>query len=202
MKLIPFACAIVLAILVAGCAQEQERASTTGEGDDMAAEAMSEEPAGSFILASPAFPRGGMIPPKYTCDGDNVSPPLAWSNAPEGTRSFALIMDDPDAAEVAGKVWVHWLLYNIPADARSLPEGIKRGVEQYPDARAGKGDSGDGYGGPCPPAGRTHGYHFKLYALDEDLDLKGGLLKAGLLNAIEGHVLGKAEVTGRYSRQG
>jgi Raf kinase inhibitor-like YbhB/YbcL family protein len=197
-KLVPFIFALSLSLVLSGCVGEQKPAGTK----EQAGEPMSEEPVDSFILASPAFPRGGMIPSKYTCDGDNVSPPLAWGDPPDGTASFALIMDDPDAAEVAGKVWVHWLLYNIPEDARSLPEGIKRDVPLYPNARAGKGDSGDGYGGPCPPAGRTHNYHFKLYALDEYLDLEGGLLKAGLLNAMEGHVLAKAEVTGQYSRQG
>jgi hypothetical protein len=154
-----------------------------------------------FEFASPAFQHGGMIPVKYTCDGDNISPPLAWGDPPEGTESLALVMDDPDAAEVAGKVWVHWLFYNLPADARSLPEGVGRGLALYPDARSGKGDSGDGYGGPCPPAGRLHSYHFKLYALDADLGLRGGLMKAGLLRAIEGHVLAKAELVGQYTRE-
>jgi Raf kinase inhibitor-like YbhB/YbcL family protein len=201
MRLISFACVIALALLAAGCVEEQEPAATSEAVSDVAAEVTSEEPTDSLILASPAFERGGMIPAKYTCDGDDVSPPLTWSDPPEGTESFALIMDDPDAVEVAGKVWVHWLLYNLPGDARSLPEGIKRDVALYPDARAGKGHSGDGYGGPCPPPGRLHNYHFKLYALDADLDLRGGLMKAGLLKAIEGHVLAKAEVAGRYSRQ-
>jgi Raf kinase inhibitor-like YbhB/YbcL family protein len=194
---------IALALLFVGCVEEREEAATPEKSGKPVAsvEAVPEEPAGSFILASPAFPRGGMIPAKYTCDGEGTSPPLTWTDPPDGTVSFALIMDDPDAAEVAGKVWVHWLLYNIPADARSLPEGLKRDVALYPDARAGKGHSGDGYGGPCPPPGRTHNYHFKLYALDEDLNLKGGLMKAGLLNAMDGHVLAKAEVAGQYSRQ-
>jgi Raf kinase inhibitor-like YbhB/YbcL family protein len=195
------ACAIVLlAFLFSGCVQEQDRAATSEGVDEVAADELSPERGDTFILASPAFARGGMIPAEYTCDGDDVSPPLAWTDPPEGTESFALIMDDPHAAEVAGKVWVHWLLYNLPGDARSLPGGLRRNVPSYPDARAGKGDSGDGYGGPCPPEGRTHTYHFKLYALDADLDLKGGLLKAGLLRAIEGHVLAKSELTGRYGR--
>lgn len=201
MKPISLVCVIAIAFLLSGCVEEREQAATSEGADEMVGEATPEEPAPTFILASPAFERGGMIPAKYTCDGDNVSPPLAWSDPPDGTESFALIMDDPDAAEVAGKVWVHWLLYNLPADARSLPEGIERDVALYPNARAGKGDSGDGYGGPCPPPGRLHNYHFKLYALDEDLDLRGGLRKAGLLTAIDGHVLAKAEASGQYSRQ-
>lgn len=201
MKLISFSCVIALAFLLSACVQEQEPATTSEAVDEAVPPETSEETAGTFILASPAFGRGGMIPAEYTCDGDNVSPPLAWTDPPEGTVGFALIMDDPDAAEVAGKVWVHWLIYNLPGDARSLPAGLKRDLPMYPDARAGKGDSGDGYGGPCPPKERIHNYHFKLYALDRDLNLRGGLMKAGLLSAIDGHVLAKAEMTGQYGRQ-
>lgn len=202
MKLISLISVIALGLLVGGCVGEQEEPSASRQEGEMALEETSAEPVTGFELESPAFGPGGMIPAVYTCDGDNVSPPLAWGDPPEGTQSFALVMDDPDAAEVAGKVWVHWLLYNLPADARSLPEGAGRDIALYPNARAGKGDSGDGYGGPCPPEGRLHHYHFKLFALDADLSLEGGLRKAGLLTAIDGHVLAKAELVGQYSRRG
>jgi Raf kinase inhibitor-like YbhB/YbcL family protein len=200
MKPILIVCLMGLA-LVAGCVGEQREAATSEGAGEPSANESAEAPVAAIALSSSAFEHGGMIPAKYTCDGDNTSPPLAWGDPPEGTVSFALVMDDPDAEEVAGKIWVHWLLYNLPGDARSLPGGLRRDVPTYPDARAGKGDSGDGYGGPCPPPGRLHSYHFKLYALDQDLDLRGGLLKAELLEVIEGHVLAKGELIGRYSRQ-
>jgi Raf kinase inhibitor-like YbhB/YbcL family protein len=197
MKTICLISLVALAFLTCGCGEEEPRPATTDEPPEPTVAGGGAE----FELTSAAFEHDGMIPAKHTCDGDNTSPPLAWTNPPDGTRGFALIMDDPDAEQVAGRVWVHWLFYNLPADARSLPEAVPRGLPLYPNARAGKGDSGDGYGGPCPPGGRTHGYHFKLYALDADLNLRGGMLKAELLEAIDGHVLARAELVGRYARQ-
>ena len=200
MKSICLVSLIALAFLAGGCAEEERRPAASEEQP----EAMSMEepaaPADGFELTSTAFEHGGMIPVRNTCDGENVSPPLAWIDPPEGTEGFALIMDDPDAEEVAGKVWVHWLFYDLPPDARSLPEAVPRDLPLYPNARAGKGDSGDGYRGPCPPRGQLHSYHFKLYALDADLNLRAGMLKAELLGAMDGHVLGKAELVGKYSR--
>lgn len=148
-------------------------------------------------LTSTAFTEGGTIPKKYTCDGADVSPPLEWDNVPEGTKSFALICDDPDAPM---GTWVHWVLFNLPADARSLPEAVPPDKELPSGARQGTNDFRKiGYGGPCPPGG-THRYYFKLYALDTTLDLPAGCTKAQLLRAMEGHVLAEGQLMGKYSR--
>lgn len=144
-------------------------------------------------LKSPAFPDGGRIPSRFTCDGANVSPPLEWSAVPSEAKALALILDDPDAPS---KVWVHWVLYNLPPEAGMLSEG-SRGLEAT--GREGRNDFGDlGYGGPCPPRGR-HRYRFRLYALDARLDLAEGCSKPDLLSAMEGHVLAEAELTGTYA---
>jgi Raf kinase inhibitor-like YbhB/YbcL family protein len=142
-------------------------------------------------LTSPAFNDSDPIPTLYSCDGDDVSPDLDWFGIPEGTKSLALIMDDPDAPV---GTWVHWVLFNIPADIPGLQQDISGvGVE-------GLNSWGrTGYGGPCPPGG-THRYFFKLYALDISLDLEEGADKAALLEAMEGHILGQAELMGTYTR--
>ena len=152
----------------------------------------------AFEVTSSAFVQGDPIPVKYTCDGDDTSPPLAWGDPPEGTASFALINDDPDAP--AG-TWVHWLLYNLPADARSLPEAVPADA-RLPDGSLHGQNSWRrlGYGGPCPPSG-THRYFFKLYALDTALNLASGADKQATLKAMEGHILGQAELMGVYSRK-
>ncbi len=153
-----------------------------------------------FILTSDAFGRMEEIPSKYTSDGENLSPPLAWSGAPPGTKSFALVVDDPDAP---GNVWVHWVLYNIPAGAKVLPEGAGNGKAPLPEGAAeGLNDWGrKGYGGPSPPSGR-HRYFFKLYALDTVLSLPAPPTKAALEEAMKGHVLAEAELVGTYKRKG
>ncbi len=154
----------------------------------------------AFILTSAALKDGATIPGKYTCDGVDVSPPLAWSGAPAGTRSFALIADDPDAP---GGTWVHWVLYNLPAEVSELPENIAK-VESLDlgGARQGRNDfRRPGYGGPCPPPGPAHRYFFKLYALDMRLELKAGAQKKDVEAAMEGHVLGSAQLMGTYARQ-
>jgi Raf kinase inhibitor-like YbhB/YbcL family protein len=152
----------------------------------------------AFELTSTAFVHGESIPRKYSCDGEDISPPLAWSDPPAGTQSFALTFDDPDAP--AG-VWVHWLLFNIPADARALPDGVPADAE-LPDGSLNGVNSWRrmGYGGPCPPGG-THRYVFKLHALDTMLDLEAGASKKELLQAMEGHILAQAELMGPYTRQ-
>jgi len=151
-----------------------------------------------FELTSSAFKQGESIPRKYTCDGDDVSPPLAWGDPPQGTQSFALINDDPDAPV---GTWVHWVLYNLPAGARSLSERVPSDAELADGSRNGQNSWRRlGYGGPCPPGG-THRYFFKLYALDTTLDLAPGANKKQLLQAMEGHVLGQAELMGVYSRK-
>ena len=151
-----------------------------------------------FELTSPGFAHEESIPSKYTCDGEDVSLPLQWGDPPQGTRGFALIMDDPDAP--AG-TWVHWVLYGLPADARALPEGVAPDAELTGGGRHGENSWGRlGYGGPCPPSG-THRYFFKLYALDAALDMDSGVSKEQLLQATEGHILAQAELMGTYSRK-
>ena len=160
--------------------------------------AVPEVQAMSFEIHSPAFEQGGSIPARYTCDGDDVSPPLAWSGAPAGTKSLALIVDDPDAPDPAAPrmVWVHWVLYNLPADSQGLPEGVSA---LPPGTREGLNDwKRTGWGGPCPPVGR-HRYFFKLYALDKVLPDLGHPTKSELLRAMEGHVLGEAVLMGTYA---
>jgi len=149
-------------------------------------------------VSSPAFQEGDRIPTEYTCEGRNVSPPLAWSELPAGTQSSALIVDDPDAP---GAVFTHWVLFNIPSDSRELPEAVPTQAELPSGALQGKNDFGRiGYGGPCPPPGRPHRYRFTLYALDQPLDLKAGVSKKQLLDAMQGHILAQAQLTGTYQR--
>ena len=148
-------------------------------------------------LTSPAFNEGEMIPRKYTCDDQDISPPMAWSGVPEGTQIFALISDDPDAPM---GTWVHWVYYDIPADRTELPENISPDKKPALGGTQGKNDFGRiGYGGPCPPGG-IHRYFFKLYALDTLFGLAAGITKGELLKAMEGHILEEARLMGKYSR--
>jgi Raf kinase inhibitor-like YbhB/YbcL family protein len=148
-------------------------------------------------LQSPAFKEGEFIPSRFTCDGENISPQLSWSGTPEGTKTFALVIEDPDAPD---GTFVHWVIYNIPStiknlsegiNSQSLPEGVKQGTNHF-----GEND----YGGPCPPSG-IHRYFFKLYALDSEIEIKAGAGKRDLLKAIEGHILAEAQLMGKYERQ-
>jgi len=149
-------------------------------------------------LTSSAFREGESIPKQYTGDGADVSPPLAWDSVPEGVKSFALICDDPDAPR---GTWVHWTLYDLPPEARSLAENTPRTRTLANGARQGLNDSGKiGYAGPYPPSG-THRYYFKLYALDARVNRDPGLTKAHLLQAMQGHILAEAQLMGRYSRR-
>ncbi len=151
----------------------------------------------TISITSTAFTDGEMIPRDYTCDGRNISPPLAFADVPEGAKSLAIIVDDPDAPM---GTWVHWVLYNIPntvsgvpagiASDRVLPNGAHHGINSF---------SKFGYGGPCPPSG-THRYYFKLYALDTELMQEPGLSKDELLKAMQGHVLAEGQLMGRYKR--
>lgn len=148
-------------------------------------------------ISSPAFADGEMIPREYTCDGKDISPPLAWTGVPQGTKSLALIADDPDAP--AG-TWVHWVIFNLPADGDGLSEAVSSEKNLADGSRQGINDFRRiGYGGPCPPGG-THRYYFKLYALDKALELSSGAGKKELLRAMTGHVLGEAVLMGRYRR--
>ena len=148
-------------------------------------------------IKSPAFVPGGKIPRKYTCDGMDISPPLAWTSGPEGTKTFALICDDPDAPM---GTWVHWVLFNLPADIIEFRENVPSEKELESGAKQGMNDFRKiGYGGPCPPGG-THRYFFKLYALDTEINLEAGATKPELLKAMEDHILAEGQLIGRYER--
>ena len=148
-------------------------------------------------LRSTAFKEGGMIPGQYTCDGKDISPPLAWESVPDDTKSIALICDDPDAPM---GTWVHWMLYNLPTNINELPEKIPPQKILENGAKQGTNDFRNiGYGGPCPPGG-THRYYFKIYALDSVLTLEAGATKTKLLKAMEGHILAKGQFMGKYKR--
>lgn len=149
-------------------------------------------------LESSAFSANSMIPSRYTCDGVDSSPPLSWDEPPAETHSLALICDDPDAPM---GTWVHWVLYDIPPTTRQLPEQVPAQAQVAGAGNQGRNDFGKlGYGGPCPPGG-THRYFFKLYALDQMLNLKAGATKAEVEKAMQGHILENAELVGRYTRQ-
>lgn len=180
--------AICVALVMAGCGPKSSPTALPEEGGQVM----------TMQLTSSAFSQGDPIPTKYTCDGDDVSPPLAWGDPPQGTASFVLINDDPDAPV---GTWVHWVLYNLPANARSMPEAVPSDAELPDGSRNGQNSWRRlGYGGPCPPGG-THRYFFKLYALDTVLDLASGANKEEVLKAMEGHILGQAELMGVYSRK-
>jgi Raf kinase inhibitor-like YbhB/YbcL family protein len=149
---------------------------------------------GTMKLTSPAFSHNESIPAQYTCDGTNISPALEWSEIPTNTKSFALIVDDPDAP---AKVWVHWIVYNIPATMNKLPENVHIGSFMQ---GATDFDGKQNYGGPCPPSG-THHYHFTLYALDTMLDLSDSVTKEKLLTAMHGHILEQTTLIGTYQRK-
>jgi Raf kinase inhibitor-like YbhB/YbcL family protein len=149
-------------------------------------------------VTSSAFSQGEAIPVKYTKDGEDHSPPLVWSMPPGGTASVAVICDDPDAPR---GTWVHWVLFNLPGDQRSLDEGIPAKGALADGSLQGKNDFGDlGYGGPSPPPGKPHRYFFKVYALDTRLALREGATKDQLLAAMRGHVLSDGELMGTYQR--
>lgn len=152
----------------------------------------------AFEIKSSAFQHEGDIPRKYTCDGADVSPPLNWTSPPRGTKSLALICDDPDAPV---GTWVHWVLFGLPPETRELPEGIPTDKVIPNGGKQGINDFGNiGYGGPCPPPGPAHRYFFKLYALDAEPDLKPGATKKELVKAMDKHILAQAELMGRYRR--
>ena len=152
----------------------------------------------ALTLSSSAFKAGAEIPKQYTCEGADTSPALSWSGAPGGTKTFALIADDPDAPV---GTWVHWVLYDLPGDTTELPQGVPSDERLRSGAKHGVNDFHRvGYGGPCPPPGKPHRYFFKLYALDSVTNLKPRATKADVLRAIEGHVLAQAELMGTYKR--
>jgi Raf kinase inhibitor-like YbhB/YbcL family protein len=180
--------AITLTLLLCSC-KEAKQANLNAEGDKQIMD---------IKITSSAFAEGGMIPAKYTCDGADISPPLQWDAVPEGTKTVALISDDPDAPM---GTWVHWVLFNLPPDVKELPENVPPDETLSNGATQGTSSFQKiGYGGPCPPSG-THRYFFKLYALDADLDLDSSANKARLIKAMEGHIIGKGQLMGKYKRQ-
>jgi Raf kinase inhibitor-like YbhB/YbcL family protein len=149
-------------------------------------------------LESAAFKDGEIIPPRYTCVGENLSPPLHWTVPPAATKSFVIIVDDPNAPV---GTWLHWVIYDIPLDLRGLTEGIPAQDQLSNEAVQGLNDfKRIGYGGPCPPPGKAHRYYFRLYALDAVLNLKPRMTKAQVLAACKGHVLAEAQLMGRFAR--
>ncbi len=152
----------------------------------------------ALVVSSSAFQEGSEIPTKYTCEGQDVSPALTWSEPSAGAQSFTLIMDDPDAPV---GVFTHWVLFNLPVDSRGLPEAMPAQAQLPDGSLQGKNDFGKiGYGGPCPPPGRAHRYQFTLYALDKPLDLKAGASKKQVIDAMQGHILAWGRLTGTYQR--
>jgi hypothetical protein len=182
---------LIAVILLSACAP------STAEPAQAIDDPLAMEDAASIELTSPAFTEGQPIPERYTCNGENVSPALAWGEPPAGTQSFALIMDDPDAP---GGTWDHWVFFNISAFIRSLPEAFPSG-DTFPDgSMGGKNSWGNtGYGGPCPPSG-THRYVFKLYALDEVLAIPPGATRGELEKAMVGHILATGELMGTVTK--
>jgi Raf kinase inhibitor-like YbhB/YbcL family protein len=177
---IALSCLLCLGGLLAGCQATTPQVTQEGEAEM------------AIQITSAAFSEGGMIPKMYTCSGEDLSPPLAWSGVPQEAKSLALIMDDPDAP---GKVFVHWVLFNIPASAMELPEGMQgSGIPGVNNFRL------TGYNGPCPPSGQTHRYLFKIYALDQELKLTEGASKADVENAMVGHILASGQLMGKFKR--
>lgn len=153
---------------------------------------------GKMVIKSPDFKNGEAIPKMFTCEGEDISPKLEWENAPSGTKSFALICDDPDAPM---GTWVHWVIYNIPGDFKSLERNLPKKLKLENGILQGKNSwPKTGYNGPCPPPGKPHRYFFKLYALDTILNLKENATKEDLLSAMKGHILEEAETMGTYKR--
>ena len=187
-SLSPWGVALLSVVLVGACSP-----------DGGAPVPRSEEGGAMMIrLTSPAFQAGQPIPSRYTADGADVSPPLSWSGVPEGTRSLALVCDDPDAPR---GTWVHWVLYGLPPTVTELPEGVPADPTTPQGAKQGTNDFGRlGYGGPAPPPGKPHRYFFKIYALDIVPDLAPGASKQELLSAMEGHILAQGELMGTYKR--
>ncbi|NJR64633.1 MAG: YbhB/YbcL family Raf kinase inhibitor-like protein [Leptolyngbyaceae cyanobacterium CRU_2_3] len=178
----------LIGLLLAGCASGSQPPTPT-----------SNVPAPKrLILTSPAFATDGVIPTKFTCDGENISPPLKWEPPPPGTQGLSLIVEDPDAPN---KTFTHWVVYDLPANVRQLPEKLIPQPFLQGGGMQGKSSFGQyGYGGPCPPSG-THRYVFKLYALDQVMDLPAGTNRSDLIKAMQGHILAEGILTGKYTRQ-
>ncbi len=185
---------LVCVTAFASCASGEGRDSN---GDSTTAEKEDERMA--ITMTSPAFESGGPIPEIHTCDGEDLSPPLEWTGVPDSAKSLALICDDPDAPV---GTWVHWVLFNLPPDTTSLPQGLPATEVTPTGGTHGTNDFKRlGYGGPCPPRGGPHRYFFKLYALDATLGLKAGATKKQAMKAMEGHILAQGQLMGTYKRK-
>jgi Raf kinase inhibitor-like YbhB/YbcL family protein len=181
---------VILSIFLISCCRSDAPKSKPEEGKGGTAV--------NFTIKSSAFDEGATIPKQHTCDGMDVSPPFSWSDAPAGTKSYALICDDPDAPM---GTWVHWVLWGLPPETKSLPEGVPAQAVLTGGARQGLNSwPRVGYNGPCPPPGPPHRYFFKLYALDAVLTVPANANKAALEKAMAGHILGQAQLMGKYGR--
>ena len=177
---------LLLVIFASGCTQQNNQ--TTGQSDNQS---------GGFQITSTAFVPGGQIPQKYTANGDNISPPLAWTSAPQKTKSFTITCEDPDASGADG-AFFHWIIFDIPGNVTQLAEGITNQRTLDNGAKQGTNDLGTiGYTGPSPPSG-THRYSFKIYAIDVMLNLEPGATKQQVNKAMQGHILGQTQITGKY----
>jgi Raf kinase inhibitor-like YbhB/YbcL family protein len=173
-------------------------ALTSTYHDGVFASAVIAEPPMSLTISSPSFTNGGDIAKKFTCDGADLSPQVTWTDPPAGTKTFALLADDPDAP--VGN-WNHWIAWNLPANLRALPEGVGKDARLADGTEQGRNDfRKTGYNGPCPPPGKPHRYYFKLFALDVKLDLKPAAGKKELEAAMKDHILAQGEIMGRYGR--
>ena len=187
--------------LLAGCERSSDAPKTAVEQKPVATPKPGGGGSMSLTVRSSAFDNNTRIPEKYTGDGQDISPPLTWSGVPEGTKELALICDDPDAP--MAEPWVHWVIYKLPPDCTGLPENVpKTGTLTSPTGGLQGANSWGklGYGGPAPPPGPVHHYHFKLYALDAPLNLGPGADKKKLLDAMKGHTLAEGEFVGTYQR--
>jgi len=180
---------IALIVLFSGCISNQPEQETKTEVENIL---------DTISISSNAFEDGTSLPVEHTCDGEDHSPALSWDTIPAGTQSIALIVDDPDAP---GKTWVHWVIYNIPANSTGLPAAVPKNKTLDDGSLQGKNDFGRiGYNGPCPPPGKPHRYFFRVYALDTTLSLKSGATKSQLEAAMSGHILAQGEMIGKYGR--
>ncbi len=188
---------LLVPAIVAGCAGRPGSAAVPLATTVVVAPSEAVSGGGSMMqIMSSAFAEGQMIPRKYTCDGESVSPPLAWSGVPPQASSLALIVDDPDAP---GGTWTHWIVFNLPASAAGLPESAAAGKLENGAVQGTNSSRKAGYGGPCPPGG-THRYYFRLYALDGPLSLGNNATAKDVQTAMQGHTLASAELMGRYKR--
>lgn len=175
---------LVMVLFASGCTQTQNNQTN--------------DQSGSFQITSAVFVQGGQIPQKYTVNGENISPPLSWTSAPQNTKSFTITCEDPDASGSGGGAFFHWIVFDIPGNVTQLSEGITNQRTLDNGAKQGTNDMGTiGYTGPSPPSG-THRYVFKIYALDNMLNLEPGATKQQVNSAMQGHILGQAQITGKY----